>query len=241
MHCKWILAAMLSFSQLTLAENVIPPGTIIPVSLDTGMNAAKLKPGQAIRATVMQDVPGTPIRRRARVVGHVLAASAERDGSARLEIRFDAVQEHGKSIPISASLRALASFMEVEEAQIPEDTSDRGLTPETWTTQQIGGEQVYRGGGPVTSGLTDVGKPTPWGVLVIPRMHPGLPCHGSVGGVDDPQAFWLFSSDACGVYGFDHIRIEHAGRSDPAGTIVLSSKDGKLNLKSGTGLLLRVC
>jgi hypothetical protein len=50
----------------------------------------------------------------------------------------------------------------------------------------------------------------------------------------------LFSSNACGVYGFYNIGIEHGGRADPAGRIILASDNGKLNLNSQIGLLLRV-
>ena len=130
--------------------------------------------------------------------------------------------------------------MDVEEAQVPEEMSSRGMNPENWTTQQIGGDQVYRGGGPVASGLTTVGEVTPYGALDVPRAQPGDPCRGVIGENSQPQAMWLFSSDACGVYGFSNIRIQHAGRSDPRGSIVLSSTNGKLILGSGTGMLLRV-
>ena len=92
----------------------------------------------------------------------------------------------------------------------------------------------------MAAGVTTVGQVTPWGALDVPRAQPGLPCRGAIGENSGPQAMWLFSSDACGVYGFDNIHIEHAGRSDPAGTIVLSSTNGKLKLGSGTALLLRI-
>lgn len=51
---------------------------------------------------------------------------------------------------------------------------------------------------------------------------------------------WLFSVDACGLYGFANIQIDDYGRSNRRGTITLSSRDGKLKLGSGTAILLRV-
>jgi len=188
----------------------------------------------------MQNIPGTPIKRRAQVVGHIVSLAPATSGHARLEIAFDAIQSHGQTIPIKTNLRALASFLEVQEAEDPEEIASRGITPEVATTTQIGGEQVYRGGGPVTEGDTVVGKPTPWGILGLPRTQPGMPCRGAVDHNDQSQAFWLFSTDACGIYGFSSLKIEHAGRTDPAGTVVLASNQDKLSLGSGTAMLLRV-
>ena len=179
------------FAPFLAAQAVVPPGTILPVSLDTGLDARKAASGQPIRAEIMQDIPGTPIKRRAHVVGHVVQASGPSHGPARLVLRFDAVEQQARRIPIQPHLRAIASFLEVEEAQTPEEGAERGITPEVATTQQIGGEQVYRGGGPVASGITTVGLPTPYGVLGLPRSHPGQPCGGVIN--DRPQAFWLFS------------------------------------------------
>jgi hypothetical protein len=239
-RCEWILTAVFCLPGSVAAQSVLPSGTIIPVSLDTSINVKKAHAGELIRCAVMQDIPGTTIHRGAHVLGYVVQATTRKGGPARLEIRFDSVQMHRRSIPLHANLRALASFLEVQEAQIPEDGASRGLTPETWDTQQIGGDQVYRGGGPVAVGEMVVGQPTPWGVLALPRRQFGMPCRGVMGEATQPQAMWLFSRDACGVYGFWDVRIEHAGRTDPKGTIVLASGDGKLSLMSGSAMLLRV-
>ncbi len=240
MKSVWLLAAILALPAAVNAQNALPAGTILPVSLSKSLDAGKVHPGQQFRGEIMQNIPGTPVRRGATVFGHVVDAKSQANGQARLEIAFDSVKSHGQAIPIKANLRAVTSFFEVEEAQVPEEMSSRGLTPETWTTQQIGGDQVYRGGGPVAVGLTTVGEPTPYGVLGEPLAAPGDLCQSVVAEATRPQAFWLFSTDACGVYGYPHLRIEHAGRADPAGTIVFASDRGKLLLRVGSGFLLRV-
>lgn len=240
MKCTLMLAALMLLPIGVMAQGALPVGTILPVSLDTSLKANKAHPGQEIRAKVMQNVPGTAVRRGATVLGHVVDVASSNNGPTRLEFRFDVVKIHGQRIPVKADLRALASLMEVEEAQIPEESSDRSIPPEVATTQQIGGEQVYRGGGPVADGDLKVGEPTPYGVLALPRAQRGQSCRGVIGDNDRPQALWLFSTDACGVYGFSDVRIEHAGRSDPAGTIILVSDKRKLEIGSGSGLLLRV-
>jgi hypothetical protein len=234
------LAALLALSIPAAAQQALPAGSILAVSLNGSLNAAKVRAGQPISATLMQSVPGTLIHRRARVLGHVVQASATLNGPARLEIVFDAVESRGQRIPLKTNLRALASFNEVEAAQVPTVMSSRGMTPETWTTVQIGGDQVYRGGGAVAWGDKAVGMPVPYGILGVPQAQPGQPCRGLVNGNGKPQALWLFSTNACGVYGYPNIRIEHAGRTDPLGSIVLATDKGRLNLYSGTGLLLRV-
>jgi hypothetical protein len=81
-----------------------------------------------------------------------------------------------------------------------------------------------------------VGVPTPYGVRV--RLTANGPCRAAVAGNDRPQALWLFSSDACGVYDIPGLTIAHAGRS--TGTIDLVSHSGSFDIRSGSGWLLRV-
>lgn len=241
MKITWLVAGMLTLPLACVARSQpagLPAGTLLPVSLDHGLNAQKLHAGEMIRARLMQSVPETRVHRGAQVVGRVVTVKTAPDAPAQLAIRFEAVESHGQCIPIHADLRAVASPFDVREAQMPEEMSSRGLTPETWTTEQIGGDQVYRGGGPVAEGNTAVGEPVAYGVEGQPRTEPGDPCRGAVADNQRPQALWLFSVDACGVYGFPHLIVQHAGRS--TGTIVLASRDGNLKLGGGSALLLRV-
>ena len=82
-----------------------------------------------------------------------------------------------------------------------------------------------------------VGEPVPGGILG--RAQPYATCRGSMDGNDQPQAFWVFSTDACGVYGFPGLTIDHLGRNDPKGKIILSTK-GNLKIYGGSALLVRV-
>jgi hypothetical protein len=240
MRYAWMIITVFALSATVRAQSVLTPGTLLPVSLNSKISVSSVHPGQEIRARIMQDIPETSIHRGAQVIGHVVHSEAIKNGPARLEISFDTVRQHGRRISIQSNLRAIASFLEVEQAQMPEEMSSRGLTPDTWTTQQIGGDQVYRGGGPVAVGNTTVGRPTPYGVVGLPLSQSAQKCRGEMSGNSNPQAFWLFSTNACGVYGYPNIRIEHAGRTDPQGIIILTTENGKLVLNSGSGLLLRV-
>jgi hypothetical protein len=243
--CIAIVCAAATALPAARAPNSIPAGTVLPIRLDKSLSSRKSKPGEKVAGRIMQDVPlgsGLSIHSGARIVGHVLdVSSTSNGGNAKISFVFDAVEIRHSSMPVTTNLRALASPLEIDGAQIPVYGGDRGTPSTAYTTTQIGGEVVYRGGGPVARGESAVGKPVPGGVLVTVRLAEGKPCRGIVDGNNQPQALWLFSSDACGVYGYLHVEITHAGRTNPLGQIVLSSTDGRdLNIRAGSGMLVRV-
>jgi hypothetical protein len=125
----------------------------------------------------LQDVPfspGSTIHAGAAVFGRLIAVKPANGGSGgKVSFRFDTLLVSKQRIPIATNLRALASTMAVEKAQLPETGPDRGTWQNAWTTDQIGGEAVYRGGGPVANGLRSVGEPTTNGVLVHVSATPG--------------------------------------------------------------------
>jgi hypothetical protein len=239
-----LLIVLVVFSMQLFAQNAIPAGTILPVALDSSLNSRKVQPGEPVTARIMQDVPlpsGSTIRAGAKVTGQVVEVHPPTTTSgATLSLRFDAVDVSKKRIPIVTDLRAIASMMAVDEAQVPETGPDRGTPKNAWTTEQIGGEVVYRGGGPVARGSQVVGMPTTNGVLVRVTSDTGDKCRGEIDGNDRPQATWVFSSDACGAYGLPDLTIAHAGRTNPVGAIVLQAGKGDVNLRAGSGILLRV-
>jgi hypothetical protein len=237
------LVALLLCSTAVVAQDAIPLGTIFPLRLNSTLNSKKSKDGEAITATIMQDVPlggRSKIRAGTKVTGHVVnVVPATKASGAKVSLRFDTIELAKKKVPVSTNLRALASLLEVHSAQIPPSGPDRGTSEASWTTVQIGGDVVYRGGGPVTHGSESVGTPVPNGVLARVLANPNGNCRGEIENNNLPQAFWVFSVDACGAYGFPDLNIIHAGRSIPAGEITLSSRNN-FNVGGGSGLLLRV-
>ncbi len=238
----WI--SLIMFGAELFAQSAIPAGTILPVALNSSLNSRKVKAGQVISARVMQEVPlssGTKIHAGTKVIGHVIDVEpANVAGGAQISIRFNSLLVSKQRIAITTNLRALASMMAVEAAQVPDTGPDRGTAQNAWNTDQIGDEVVYRGGGLVADGLRFVGEPTYGGVLVRVSGKPGTDCRGEVDGNDRLQALWVFSSDACGVYDFSDLKIAHAGRTNPVGEITLSSNHGEIDVRSGSGMLLRV-
>lgn len=236
-----VLAMVLMTAGLLAQE--IPPGTILPVQLDTSLRSNKMKPGDTVRGRVMQDVPllhGTKLHAGAKVLGHVVSVRAADGGSpAEMALRFDTVVYGRRRVAVTTNLRTMATMMDISEAQDPATGPDRGTSQYEWATEQIGGESVYHGGGPVTRGSDVVGKSVGDGVLVHAAAPKDGNCRGGVEGNDRRQALWLFSSDACGLYDFPDLSLVHAGRSDPVGEIQLRSSKGNILVRAGSGMLLR--
>jgi hypothetical protein len=217
----WISLIFLA-SQLS-AQSAIPPGTILPVRLNFSLNTRKVRRGQVITARVMEDVPlwsGEKIHAGATVRGHVV--DVKRANRSQVSLRFDTLVVYKRPMPIITNLRAVAGMMAVEQAQIPNTGPDRGTPENWWATDKVGGE----------SG--------PFGRLLRATHKLGTKCRGEVEGNDQLQALWVFSSDACGAYGFTNLEITHAGRNQPVGEITLASNHGDVNVRSGGGMLLRV-
>jgi hypothetical protein len=192
----------------------------------------------------MQDVPlgnGSKLRAGSTVLGRIVDVIPATPGTkAALTLKFDMVLQGKTSIPVLTNLRAIASTLEVEFAQTPTTGPGKGDVFDWMTTVQVGGEAVYGKGGEVTNGDRVVGRAVYDGVLAQPSAKEGTDCRGPVDGNDQPQAFWVFSSDACGAYGYPYLTISEAGRTDPRGEIALVSERGPVKIRSGSGMLLRV-
>src|ERR1700675_929091 len=223
----------------------IPAGTVLPVRLNRGLSSKNARAGQEVTGRIMQDVPlpkNEKIPEGAKVIGTIV--SAERSVNAangRLSFRFNTLEIHHRKIPIVVSLRVVAGFMEVQSAQTPEFSPGFG-TPYIWaTTRQIGGDEVYGVGGPVTNHSSEtVGKGVYGGVLVHVRAQPEFKCRGPLDAEDRLQALWVFSSAAWGVYGIQGVTIAHAGRTEPVGEIGLVAEQQDLLVRGASGMLLRV-
>jgi hypothetical protein len=225
------------------SQMAIPPGTILPIRLGS-LSSDKSKPGDPIKARIMQDVPlgnGSKLRAGSTVLGRIVEVSPAASGKkATLALKFDTVVQGKTSIPVLTNLRAFASALEVEFAQTPTIGPGKGDVYDWLSTTQVGGEIVYGRWGEVTNGDRVVGRSVYDGVLAQVNAKEGTKCRGPIEGNDRPQAFWVFSSDACGAYGFSRVTISHAGRTDPQGEIVLVSERGPVKIRSGSGMLLRV-
>ena len=219
----------------------IPAGTIIPVSLNSTLRSDKSGSGATITATVMQDVPlgaGETLRRGSKVTGHVIEAvvPGNKSEESKISFQFDQVVLGKQNVSITTNLRAVASRHAVVAATPQLTSSDN-----TDSQVQIGGDQIsYGEDGPVMVGSQVVGKYTSQGVLAYGGQDLGTSCRGTIDDSDHPQAFWLFSVNACGSYGFGGLTIFHSGRTAPVGEVTLSSNGKMLKIDKGSAMLLLV-
>jgi hypothetical protein len=215
--------------------------------LGSAIDTKSSKPGQLLKAEIMQDVSlegRAKLKSGTRVLGEIVAVTAASSaGPAVVALRFNQIQANGRTTPIRTSLRALASPLDVIEAQTQTSGFDRhGNPPWDQTLVLIGNDVVYREAEKVYSGLTVVGTSVyagGWGVLIRPSSNPEGGCRGPMEGNDKPQPLWVFSHDACGIYGYE-AAITDAGRTNVEGVIVLASVAGNLKIRKGSGMLLRI-
>jgi hypothetical protein len=228
-----------SQEQNTRSAESIPAGTIIPIILNSTLRSDKSGSGDAIEATVMQDVvigSGETLHKGSKVTGHVIetVVPGNKSDESKISFQFDQVRLGNLTVSITTNLRAVASEHAVLAAT-PQLTSSEYADNQV----QIGGDQIsYGNGGLVMVGSQVVGKYTSQGVLAYGGQDLGTPCRGTIDDNDHPQAFWFFSVNACGAYGFGDLTVFHTGRTAPVGEVTLSSKSEVLKVDKGTAMLL---
>jgi len=218
----------------------VPAGTVIPVMLNSRLNS-KDKPDESIEGKVMQEVTlpsGIKIREGTRIQGHTVTVNKGKSGST-IVVKFTAIQEQDRSVPVAFRALAIASMANVNDAHRPVG-GNSDIDPDTqWVTRQVGGDIVKRGWGQVLSSGGLIGK---WvgGSSVLIRLTPNEAAGCSTGpGYDREQSLWVFSSPACGTYGLGKIKIANSGVASHVGEITLTSTRD-IDIRSGSGWLLIV-
>ncbi len=227
----------------------LPPGTVIPVLLETTLDSSRVKAGQRVVATVGQAISlgdKRVILERSKLLGQVTEVNGD-SGRATLAVRFDRLlpRKSNTPLPLDVLLRAVASPMAVSDSGV---TYTFGLgwnnPPATWTTVQIGGDVVYRGGGSVVNPFGEtVGEPvhgglfTQWsGVLARVSSPEGSSCQNFPLS-RSPQSVWIFSASACGVYGLGFQEVSYENLAN--GEIVFSAPQ-RVKIPGGSAFLFTV-
>ena len=182
------------------AQEQFPVGTVIAIVLDHTLDSRNSRPGQRIVARVAQEVlleDKRVIRVHPRYSGKSRRWKIvlDRRNSACASTGLSLAKQRLRSAPRCA--RCLCHGCRRCEADNPaaintcaisDDSSDRG-------------DAVLRAAGTVENDMGEVvGKPVYGGVLAMVVNRRGSKCEGMPVS-KTPQAVWLFSPHACGVYG----------------------------------------
>lgn len=220
--------------------------TALPVELLQTLNSSRLKAGDPVRMRTMQDVvlpQGGVVRKATVLEGHVVSGSAfhanpvpyAEQRPATLSIRFDDLQMASGKLPVQASLRALASAMDVAEAsrrQYHDEYDQRG------EVLLIGGEQISSWDEKIRAEDGRVvgyeRKDGNHARLIGSALAQKQGCVAT----QSEEAIGVFSADACGLYGLDQMMLRSAGSAQ--GEITLQNSYGDVYLPRGSAALLMV-
>src|SRR6516225_3814816 len=107
-----------------LASLQVPVGTILPVRISQSFSSKNAKTGRIITGRIMQEVPlhdSAKIPKGTTVAGKITSVEpAGQDHGGKISLVFDELLIQDRRIPITTNLRAIASFVEVQFAQVPE-------------------------------------------------------------------------------------------------------------------------
>jgi hypothetical protein len=223
----------------------LPSGTLLPVMLDKSIDSDKAEPGDQFEAKLMQEVPlpdKGKIKRLTKVTGHVVAATQPSGGKkAKITVQFDQIEDGKEMVPLAAGVRAYASMQLVAQARNPVNTNT-GPGTSVWdlNVSQIGGQIAYNGqrivkapNGQVVGRVVEPGQ-----IAGVPMANPERGCAGA--GNTAEQVFWLFSTNACGVYGDDgRVSMTNGIGGTTPGKITFKSAKN-FTLRGGSAWLLQV-
>jgi hypothetical protein len=238
-------AILINVIPLRAAQPVqsLPVGTLLPVMLNNTLDSDKSKPGEKISAKLKQDVSlpdGSVVKAGTEITGHIVTVKRGGNGlNGKVVLVFDHIRMNRKDYAVTTGLRALASMTEIFQARQPiNSVAMDGSSTWDYNTRQIGGDIVF-GRKDVRSNDGVVGmSPEPGWVVGVPRGNPEAGCPAPDN--KNLQAFWLFSTSACGVYPEEEdLQISRTPADNKDGEVTLTSSKRVL-VRGGAGLLLTV-
>ena len=236
------LAVCAAGTTVPAQSQVLPQSTAIPVRFEHSIDTKKAKVGDVVTAKTIQAVAlpsGKSIAKGALLVGHVVALDAfhfdqtpyAHQKPSMLSIHFDKLQTGDAAIPVSLSVRAIASTIDSREAAYPHGIDE---TDHVGTMTLIGGTTFSPLDKMIQSEDGDaIGYNRRTGVFA--RLIPS----GSCNGTNTEQSIAIFSPDACGAYGFGGDYLADNGR-DGSGTFTLALRGHSVKLYAGSTALLQV-
>jgi hypothetical protein len=220
---------------------VLKPGTFLVAEFNGGLNAAKLKPGDKVKASLSQELitNGRVIAPEdARLIGHVTEARPRTpDGESRLGIIFDKLllKQHKE-------LRFVASVYSLEP---PSQRPSRADRPSQMALPNGGRARSARTPGALTdpSASTSIGGGTPARGPVTAAGKRGAGRGDRNDPVSSPQPQIATNAPASagngkrpGVYGIKNLALGPIDSATPG--LVIVSQDATVKLEDGTQVVL---
>jgi hypothetical protein len=249
-----ILVGALSFVGSKAAfSNTVPTSTTIPVVFTRTLNAAKAKVGDEVTVKttqISQLADGRQLPKGTTLLGHVTEARAfsfdptpyAAQQPSFLSIKIDRVVTAEGTMPISVSVRALASTFDSDAASRPHYTDDTDMLG---TMVEVGGDASYY---PISKEVVNrdgdiVGYHRKDGVYghLLPSEYRSRYASFDCDGSQTEQAVGIFSPSACGLYGFDSsVYLAENGLGSLPGTFRLESRHRTVKLYSRSTALIQV-
>jgi hypothetical protein len=248
MSNRTILVGLFLSSTLALAQGAshatsassLGASTTLPIVFTKTVGADRSRIGDPIAAKTSQIVHlpnGTVIPSGAKVSGHVIAAEGfaydktpyAHQKASTLSIKFDSVQVGETTLPLTATVRAMADPITSNEARMPlaTDIDSQG------TVTQIGGDQLTPSQSEVVSSDGDVVAYNKRG-----GVYAHLIANGSCDGSSVEVSVGIYSASACGLYGFARVSAEESGSAAKPSTLTLvSTHVSPIIWKNSTALL----
>jgi hypothetical protein len=228
------------------ASNQLATGSTVHVTLAKPVDARKCKPGDPVYAKTTENVESNGkivVPKGSKMVGHVTEARARTKGQSEsaLGIAFDhAVLKNGHSVPLTASIQAIAVSQQSATSAMGDDAMTAGEGMDGMASG--GGAVVSRGpavgGGLVGGAGSDVGATT--GTLVNTSANvagaAGGTLHGTASGLSPTG---MLSSTSHGVVGLNGLSLASAASNSTEGSLITSSHQN-VHLDSGTQMILLV-
>jgi len=247
MSIRGMLVTLLLSSTAALAQGNIAPTatslqapTTLPIVFTKSISAGDAHVGDVILARTNQEAHlsnGTVIPAGTKITGHVVAAKGfiydktpyAHQQQSTLSIKFDSIEVVGASLPLDVTVRAMADPLTSWGAREPKSSDLDSLA----TVTQIGGDQLI----PSQSEVRNMD-----GDVVAYNKHNGVYAHlisnGRCDGSDVEVSVGIYSTSACGLYGFSNVAATEFGSVAAPSTITLvSSRTSPKIWKHSTALL----
>lgn len=227
------------------AKTATPPAeTAIPVVFTRPIKVRTAKRGDRVMARTMQVVlygPAGNIPKGSRVKGHVIDASYKGNTQqSSITFQFDKLIAKKRIASVCMSVRAMADSIDAYKATREATSLD---TNASLGTTLVGGDHIRPGGKYVYATEYDkVGISNRFGIFS--RLEPADSHSHTVAtdcsGVATLQSVAIFSSGACGLYGFADTYLAATGAENPMRAITLIGKHHPIEIPSGSAALLQI-